>query len=270
MPSVPSIVMLHYVSDDHRLDPHQPWVISHESFIRLLDHLQHNDYTTLTFKDVVNKTDRYSKSGKKIIITFDDCPKHLWDFAIPELQKRKMTASFYMPTAELNGTNSWNIKDGLPKIELMGEQDMKHLVEIGMEVGSHACHHDFLELKNPDEVMHELRESKAVLEKATGDTIVSIAYPYGSIPHNYREVVKAAGYDYGLAVYAFWNHRYTLRRWIYDDGFDEAKIKEVLSAGYDNSRAIQDKRRYFKTHILPWTYNKYTSIKKKLKRRSEQ
>lgn len=66
-------------------------------------------------------------SFKKLILSFDNCPKHLFDFAIPELVKRKMKAVFYMPTANTGGYNSWDEEKGTARMELMNEADLKEL-----------------------------------------------------------------------------------------------------------------------------------------------
>jgi peptidoglycan/xylan/chitin deacetylase (PgdA/CDA1 family) len=118
---------------------HQPPV-----FLRLLNYLEQNGYQTLTFEDLHDSP--RMKSGKRIILTFDDCPKHLFDFAIPELLSRKMKASFYMPTAYLGKYNAWDVEEGRAKVELMDENDLLELSRLGMEIGSHSHHH--VKLKN--------------------------------------------------------------------------------------------------------------------------
>lgn len=263
--SLPSIVMLHYVSDEVSLDSHKPWVISKASFVRFLDYLERNNYQTITFKDIVEKTSVFLAKGKKIIITFDDCVKHLWDFAIPELRKRKMTAVFYMPTSQLDGYNVWNEKDGLPQLKLMNSEDINRLVGIGMEVGSHAHHHDFLELKDKEGVLKELSESKAILEDIINEKILTVAYPYGSIPARSQAILKQLNYKYGLAVYAKWHRWDTLRRWVFDDNVSNKKMDFILSEAYNRRRSIKDKQFFFRTQFLPKAYNMYASIKAKIK-----
>ena len=205
--------------------------------------------------------------ARKIIITFDDCAKDLWDFAVPELLKRKMRAVFYMPTSQLGGYNVWNEKDGLPRISLMDNDDIKKLVDAGMEVGSHAHHHDFLELKSDEDVIKELSDSKDILEKITNEKVLTVAYPYGSIPANYKRTLDKLNYSYGLAVYAIWDKKYTLRRRTYDDTITNEKMTEILSPKYRRQRIFKDKQFFFKTQFLPRAYNVYAAIKSKIKPR---
>ncbi len=227
--------MLHHVTDDATLDALKPYSISHQSFTRLLDVLTEDGYNTTGFEGLDNV------KGKKVMISFDDCPKHLWDFAIPELLKRGMKAVFYMPTAYLGGTNDWDIKMGKPSIQLMDEADIKKLVDIGMEVGSHSHHHVCLEDFSEHEVKENLVKSKDILEKIIGKPVISLAYPFGSMPQNNKQLLEEAGYRYGLAIYTPFETRYVIRRWIYHDGDDKKRIRQKLSFQYRMMRAIKDK-----------------------------
>lgn len=233
----PSVVMLHHVTDDVTLDALKPYSISHASFVRLLDVLVADGYTTIGFEEVqAGKT-----KGKQIIITFDDCPNHLWDFAIPELQRRNMKAVFYMPTAYLNGKNDWDIVQGKPAVQLMDEADIQRLTTIGMEVGSHSHQHIQLGNCSEQEVTTNLTQSKQILERIIGKKIISIAYPFGSIPQKNKQQLQQAGYSYGLSIYTPNETAYDIRRWIYHDGDDAARIRQKLSLQYRMMRIVKDR-----------------------------
>lgn len=235
--SFPPVVMLHHVTDDPALDALKPYSISRASFTRLLDVLEQEGFITTVFDDVD------FRKGKKVIITFDDCPKHLWDFAIPELQRRGMKAVFYMPTAYLGGHNDWDIQFGKPTVELMDNADIKKLADIGMEVGSHSHHHVRLGDLGAAEVAANLQQSKEILEGITGKKILSIAYPFGSIPKNEQRLLKEAGYEYGLSIYSPVQSRFSIRRFIYHDGDSPKRTKNKLSVKYMIYRVLNDKIR---------------------------
>lgn len=235
----PPVIMLHHVTDDVTLDALKPYSISHASFVRLLDVLDADGYTTIGFEEVqAGKT-----KGKQIILTFDDCPKHLWDFVIPELQRRNMKAVFYMPTAYLNGTNDWDVVQGKPAVQLMNEADIQQLTAIGMEVGSHSHQHIKLGDYNAQEVADNLTKSKQILERIIGKKVISIAYPFGSIPKNNRQQLQQVGYSYGLSIFTPVETAYDIRRLIYHDGDDTTRIRKKLSMQYRLMRMIMDKLR---------------------------
>lgn len=248
--------MLHYVSDDTSLDSLKPYVISKASFDRLLDYIEDNGYSTIVFEDV--------QSGnipeKSIMLTFDDCVKELWDYAIPELKRRNMKAVFYAATAYLGSYDKWN--KGGPDMHVMFANDMMRLVEMGMEVGAHSHEHIFLDRVRDTEVMEQITTCKKLLERIIRKPVISLAYPYGGIPKNYKKLVTAAGYDYGISVYSVWQNKYTIRRWIYSDKDDAASIARKLSPGYRFNRTFSDKAYYFKTKVLPWMYKRYATVKK--------
>ncbi len=257
----PTIVMLHYVSDNPTHDDLKPWNINTASYTRLLDYLEQHGYNAIGFEDLSHK----AKGTKNIIITFDDCPKQLWDFAIPELQKRNMKAVFYIPTAHLGGYNEWNVVDGKPRIELMDEDDIVRLNEIGMEVGSHAHNHIMLEGKDEEEALRQLTISKSILESIIRKPVLSIAYPYGSLPDDYSKITEWAGYKYGLGVYVPWQSKYAIRRWIFDDTDTVESIQRKMSASYNWYRTWQDKKDYYLKRIFGKAYNVYLSAKDRVK-----
>ena len=234
---IPSIVMLHHVSDDPSHASLKPYSISRKIFLQLLNYLEENKYETVGLDDLVAG---YSSEQKKIILTFDDCPKHLFDFAIPELQKRKMKASFYMPTAHIGGTNSWDTEEGRAKVELMNEAELKELSRLGMEVGAHSHHH--IRLKGIEEaaLRFEVRECKKILESITGKEVCSFAYPFGSVPKNYRAILAAAGYSYANSIYTPFENDLALRRFIYHDGDTVETLKQKLSFAYQCYRFLTD------------------------------
>lgn len=250
--------MLHYVSDDSAYDALRPWNISCASFTRLLDYLITEGYQTLDFEDLT----KFKKTpAKSVIITFDDCPKNLWDFAIPELLNRNMKAVFYMPTAHLGGFNEWNVNEGLPRLDLMGENDIAKLVSVGMEIGSHAHNHIMLEELSEKEVIDQLSRSKEIMEDIINKPVLSVAYPFGSVPCNAAAITKDIGYSYGLSVYTPWQTRYAIRRWIYDDTDTVETIRYKMSGRYMLKRALEDKYSYYWKKITRNLYRRYSRFK---------
>ena len=81
------IAMLHHVADRDDWMSLHPFLIKKETFLLFLNAIESKGLVTTTFKllDSENRAPR----NNELIITFDDCGRHLLDFAIPELQKRK-------------------------------------------------------------------------------------------------------------------------------------------------------------------------------------
>lgn len=100
------------------------------------------------------------------------------------LHKHGMSGTFYTPLS-YNGAH------------VMTQEQLRDLRTIGMEVGSHTLTHPNLTKITRDEAMHELLESKNILENMLGEPVVSFCYPKGKFNSLVRSWVMEA--DYKLA-----------------------------------------------------------------------
>ncbi|HTN46472.1 MAG TPA: polysaccharide deacetylase family protein [Flavipsychrobacter sp.] len=230
--------MLHHVSDEVSYQSLRPYAISKNCFLRLLDYLQEKGYTTSTFQHL-----QKCSTKREVIITFDDCGRHLFDFAIPELIRRGMKACFYIPTAHINGINSWDVAEGKVAVELMNENDIQELLRLGMEIGSHSHHHIRLSEINEAHFIDEVKTSKNILESITQHLVLSFSYPFGGVPVTAKKTLSEAGYQYAVGIYTPFQNRYALRRSIYHDGDTAATLTQKLSPIYKIYRSLSDWRR---------------------------
>jgi len=233
--------MLHCVSDSIKSGYLENWNITKSSFLHLLDYLEANQYQTTHFCRIAEKTNATEKSSRKVILTFDDCYKHLFEFAIPELLRRGMTAAFYMPTAYIGSYNYWDIRKGAKKLAIMDADDLKNLSMQGMEIGSHS--HNHAELNNITDVF-QLREeiftSKKILEDILEKPIYSFSYPYGFVPASYKQLLGEAGYKFGVSIYYPFESRLALRRFGLYNKDTDSSLALKLSKPYKWMRSIYD------------------------------
>src|SRR5207244_1377537 len=86
--------------------------------------------------------------------------------------------------------------------------------------GAHTMHHPILGyLENLQEVQHEVRACRTILEEQLGHPVRTFAYPVGQLQHIGEDVISSvqqAGYDWALTTrYGFNTPRsnpYLLRR----------------------------------------------------------
>lgn len=86
---------------------------------------------------------------------------------------------------------------------LMSWDHIRSLSRAGMDVQSHSHSHRVLHTLTPDEVVHDLRRSRAELEGAIDRPVIALAYPTGRPIRDQptlRQAVLDAGYRYGFTV----------------------------------------------------------------------
>ncbi len=130
-------------------------------------------------------------------ITFDDGYDNLVEAALPALLRHEFTATVFIVSGLLGGTNKW---DEGPVWPLMAADQVRELAAAGMEIGSHTVTHLRLAGAEADQLKAEVSDSRASLSDLIGAEIRGFAYPYGSMDTGAQQAVRDAGYDYACAV----------------------------------------------------------------------
>ncbi len=232
--------MLHHVAEQ----PHpslRTWSIGHNKFVEFLNRIERKGLKTTTFEEIDTLKLSQKDLQNKIIITFDDCAAELFEFAIPELVRRKMKAVFYMPSNHIGGENIWDIEEyAMASVKLMNLDQLRQLLNLGMEIGSHGEKHIKLNKVSEADAYLEIANSKTTLEDLLDRKIYSFAYPYGEIPAKHHYMLLKAGYQFGLAIYTPFERKYTLRRFAINETDDQKIIDMKLGRTYRLMRLIYD------------------------------
>lgn len=125
-------------------------------------------------------------AGRDVLITFDDGDVSNVEVALPLLRERGMTAEFFV-TSDFVGTAG-----------MLSPADVRTLSEAGMGIGSHGRSHRFLEDLDDGELVAELRDSRELLQRLTGEPIDAIALPGGRGAERERRVALELGYRHLL------------------------------------------------------------------------
>ncbi len=243
------ILMFHHVVPAENLGALAPFAVSRDLFTRQLDRLQHSGFETITLEELF-----YARQGKgrgrdvakPVVITFDDCASDLLTYAVPELKRRRMTATFFAVSGKLGGYNDWDAGQGAPKIPLMTGDDLRHLAGEGFEIGSHGMSHANLRQSPPEQIRRELCDSRLMLEKTTGRSVRFFAYPYGEYPQGYARYCREAGYDGAVSIFSraptVTSDPYCLRRVLIHEGDRGMRFRFKLSRLYQRLRVHVDRR----------------------------
>ena len=116
-------------------------------------------------------------------VTFDDGHSSNFDYALPILLSRGLTARFFI-------TVGWTGK----KPDYMGWRELRSLHESGQLIGAHGWSHAFLTHCTPRDFDVELGKAKLVLEDKLGTSITTMSLPGGRYNQRVLAACREAGY----------------------------------------------------------------------------
>lgn len=197
------VLMLHHV-EPRPLDPpplHPDSYLTRADFAGFLDDLKAQGYRMLTLAAAM-QTPQGKPPGRGIVLTFDDGCRCFRDHAFPELQARGMTATLFVVSRELGGTNRWDQEAGERTEELLGAGDLRRLAAAGVEIGSHGRHHRDLTACTDDELREEVQGSRSDLEAMLDMPVRTFCHPYGHVDDRVRAAARDAGYLAAVSIHA--------------------------------------------------------------------
>jgi peptidoglycan/xylan/chitin deacetylase (PgdA/CDA1 family) len=158
-----------------------------------------------------------------INISFDDGNWSDIDAALPALQQRGLTATFFI-------VPSWLGEPGF-----MSKHDLKEIAAAGMPIGNHGLqHHDWTQL-SPDRLEHEITQGQRLLGELTGAEIHTLAIPFGAYNDMVLDSLRRQAYEHvytsdgGTAAADAWLQPREHAKASHDDRSIQQLIDELLS-----------------------------------------
>ncbi len=173
------------------------YTININHFKQQMLYLKKNDYRVISIAQLLKCIEDSVFPEKPVVITIDDGYKSVYTLAFPVLKEYGFPATLFLYTDFINnGPNqlSW--------------LEIKEMAAMGMEIGSHTLSHANLLNQKSNEsyldyisrIKKEIVLSKTILERNTGYSVLSFAYPYGVYSEEIRMLAKQAGYKALLNV----------------------------------------------------------------------
>lgn len=131
---------------------------------------------------------------KPIIITFDDGYEDVYTNAVPILQKYGFTATIFVVTGDVGGTNVWDRAKGYDSAPLLTWDELKTLANAGFDIEPHTVTHPHLTRLSPAQAEQEIRDAKATLEARLGRQVDTFCYPYGDYNNEIQNIVRGSGF----------------------------------------------------------------------------
>jgi peptidoglycan/xylan/chitin deacetylase (PgdA/CDA1 family) len=168
-------------------------VVSPASFTRQMTLLKTLGYQGLSMSALMPYL-RGEKQGKVCGITFDDGYLNNLEYALPTLQHHGFSATCYLVSGHLGGSNTWDHAKGIDPKPLMQASHAREWVAGGQEVGAHTRTHADLTQLTESQSLEEIVGSKHALEAVTGALVNQFCYPYGHYTPSHAAQVQCAGY----------------------------------------------------------------------------
>jgi glycosyltransferase involved in cell wall biosynthesis/peptidoglycan/xylan/chitin deacetylase (PgdA/CDA1 family) len=139
------------------------------------------------------------RSGKTLVVTFDDAYCSVFDVAFPILTRLGLPGTVFVPTAFAGGTATWggmerydDSQDG--ELTIMSWDQLGALHAQGWEIGSHTDSHFRLTEIDDDRLADELSRSRQECADRLGVPCLALAYPYGDTDIRVMTAAASAGY----------------------------------------------------------------------------
>ncbi len=132
------------------------------------------------------------KAAGSIVITFDDGYSDNFHHAYPLLKKHNFPATIFLISDFIDD------KEG----KYLSQSQIDEMERNNISFGSHTISHRILTRLTNEEVVREIRDSKAMLESRLGRNVNSFAYPVGTRADFNEEImgiVKACKYSYACS-----------------------------------------------------------------------
>jgi peptidoglycan/xylan/chitin deacetylase (PgdA/CDA1 family) len=137
-----------------------------------------------------------------VAITFDDAFLSVAENALPELAKRSLHATIFVPAGLLGCHPNWSMEDNEADKEeiVMTAEELRKLPEGLVTLGAHSITHPRLARISKDNARLEIEGSRNQLQNLTGKDIELFAFPYGDYDSIVVDLCKEAGYDHVYSI----------------------------------------------------------------------
>ena len=172
--------------------------VSLKSFSKQMWLLHKMGFKGCSVSEFLSKKD--TVCGEKLIpITFDDAYLNFYMNAFPVLNKYNFTATVYAVSGLVGGKNQWDFDKGIKKLDLMNYDQLKDVMQAGIEIGCHTYSHVDLREVGVD-LEKEIRVSKLKLETELDFCCESFCYPYGGFNSYVVDMVMASGFKNAVTM----------------------------------------------------------------------
>jgi peptidoglycan/xylan/chitin deacetylase (PgdA/CDA1 family) len=171
------LIYCHYVFDDQI-----------EGFEKIIDKLSNNGEFISTDRCIKILSGKEKLKGRFYHLSFDDGFRNVYTNAAPILNKRKIPALFFIPSGFIGASFKevecycLDILNMKKAVELVSWSDLKNMMSMGFDIGSHTRYHARLsDISNSSKTMDsEIRKSKEDIELNLDIDCKYFSWPFGT------------------------------------------------------------------------------------------
>jgi peptidoglycan/xylan/chitin deacetylase (PgdA/CDA1 family) len=165
-------------------------------------------YEVVRLEDGVTRLGRAGAAERLVSITFDDGYLDNATVAAPIMQSVGLTAAFFVSTDMIGSTKPFphDLERGRAPQPHMTWDDLRHLVTLGFDIGSHTCSHADMGTIPSEQAQRELQRSKERLETELHQPVRLFAFPYGGRRNMRPQTMDAARREYDVCCSAYGGH----------------------------------------------------------------
>jgi peptidoglycan/xylan/chitin deacetylase (PgdA/CDA1 family) len=139
--------------------------------------------------------------GRHCAITFDDAFVSAIVNALPELEKRQLPCTMFVPAGPLGKPPDWAMETNHAENEVVATREViKSLPSSLVTVGAHTVSHPYLSRIPRDTARVEIELSRAMLSEMTGQDVRLLSFPYGDYDEQVTGMCKDAGYEFVFGI----------------------------------------------------------------------
>ena len=144
------------------------------------------------------------RTGRELLMTFDDAYRGLRDYAFPVLRDVGFSAVCFVITDFAGRLNRWDVAYGGRRFAHLAWRDIERWSALGITFESHTATHPRLSWVDDARLVDELRRSRRSLEAALGTAPRAVSYPFGAVDSRVTAVAAQSGYSLGFALGGRW------------------------------------------------------------------
>jgi peptidoglycan/xylan/chitin deacetylase (PgdA/CDA1 family) len=225
----------------HQVTPAPPrgfekYAITPGLFREHMDDLGRRGYQSIGLDELMaHRSGRTPLPRRPVVITFDDGYQDCVDHAVPVLEARGLTATFFVVAGLAGRSSEWLRRERSLAFRLFDWPSARRLEASGFRCGAHGWTHARMTELTTADCRQELAASRRRLEDELGREVLDMAYPHGRYDERTRGLVAEAGYRSACSVRpgltTLDDDPLALRRVHVEGGDSVAKFRDRLAAG---------------------------------------